>query len=73
MADIQYPTWRYHATESPKVVHDEAEDEALGDEWTDSPAAFVSDDKQADIAADPELAADAPVEKPKRGRRKKEA
>lgn len=31
-----YPSWRYHATEDPRIITSEAE-EAEG--WTDSPAA----------------------------------
>lgn len=36
----EYPRWRYHATEKPKLVNDPVEDEALGDGWADTPAAF---------------------------------
>jgi hypothetical protein len=34
-----YPSWRYHRTETPRVVHSAIEDELLGSEWADSPAA----------------------------------
>lgn len=37
-----YPSFRYHATEGPRIVNDEAEDTALGKGWADSPAAFES-------------------------------
>lgn len=33
-----YPSYRYHATEDPRIVNDEAEDKALGKGWADSPA-----------------------------------
>lgn len=61
-----YPSWRYHASEPPRIVNSEAEDNALGVEWADSPAAFdVSEADKAD-------AADLPVEdapKPKKGKK----
>jgi len=37
---MHFPSWRYHATEKPIVVNDPIEDEALGLEWADTPAAF---------------------------------
>lgn len=37
-----YPTWRYHRHESPCIVHNEAEDKALGEGWADSPVGFES-------------------------------
>ena len=33
-----YPCWRYHATEEPRRVVDEAGEAALGPGWYDSPA-----------------------------------
>jgi hypothetical protein len=33
----RYPGKRYHATEPPVYVQDEAADRALGPGWTDSP------------------------------------
>lgn len=35
-----YPTWRYHSTENPRVVKSEVEENNLGDGWADTPAAF---------------------------------
>lgn len=35
-----YPSWRYHKTESAKIVNSEAEEMNLGKGWADSPAAF---------------------------------
>lgn len=40
MAGI-YPSWRYHATQAPCVVHTPSADAALGDGWFDSPASVV--------------------------------
>jgi hypothetical protein len=37
---VQFPTWRYHATEPAVIVNDPGELEALGEGWEDSPAAF---------------------------------
>jgi hypothetical protein len=34
----QFPKWKYHATEPARVVHDEAAETALGDDWAESPA-----------------------------------
>lgn len=34
-----YPSWRYHKTLEPKIVHSEEHDEELGSGWADSPAA----------------------------------
>jgi hypothetical protein len=47
-----YPSYRYHATEAPVVVNDEAEDKALGKGWADSPAAFEQAADEADEAED---------------------
>lgn len=43
---IYYPTWRYHATKDPCVVYTPEEDDALGEEWADSPAAAMTLSKQ---------------------------
>ena len=40
MEKIEYPKWKYHATEQPVVVESAEQEEALGKEWADSPAAF---------------------------------
>ena len=42
-----YPTWRYHRDKPACIVRSEAEESALGDGWTDTPAAF------GDPAAEP--------------------
>ena len=39
---IQYPTWRYHASLNPRIVKTQEEDESLGKGWFDSPAAAVA-------------------------------
>lgn len=36
-----FPTWRYHRTEKPRVVHTPEELAALGDDWRHSPADFA--------------------------------
>ncbi|MGE3681955.1 MAG: hypothetical protein AB7G93_09530 [Bdellovibrionales bacterium] len=38
-----FPTWRYHKTEPPKLVHSAEELDLLGPEWADTPAAFVEE------------------------------
>lgn len=38
MTEIGYPTWRYHATEAPRLIH--SAEEEPGDDWADTPAAF---------------------------------
>ena len=44
-----YPSWRYHRTEAAKIVHSEEEDQALGEGWADTPAAFEA--AQADTGS----------------------
>jgi hypothetical protein len=39
-----YPAWRYHDTKPPVTVQNEEESDRLGDEWTDTPAAFSEKD-----------------------------
>lgn len=34
---VQYPKYKYHATEPAKVVESADEDSALGDGWVDAP------------------------------------
>lgn len=36
-----YPSFRYHKNLEPKVVCSQAEDQALGNDWADSPAVFL--------------------------------
>ncbi len=40
---MPYPSWRYHRTLAPRVVRSPLEDDALGAEWADTPAAFAAD------------------------------
>lgn len=51
MADIQYPTFRYHATEEPRIVNSADEDKALGKGWHDAPVR--ADEDSADESAEP--------------------
>ena len=37
MAKILFPSWRYHATESACIVQNEAESDALGPGWSNTP------------------------------------
>jgi hypothetical protein len=37
---VEFPTWRYHATQRPVIVNDPAELAELGEGWADNPAAF---------------------------------
>src|ERR1017187_6831673 len=37
----QYPTWRYHWTKDPLVVHNAGEESALGGGWGDTPGSFA--------------------------------
>ena len=39
--DPNFPTWRYHATEAPKLVKDADALKALGPGWKDPSAAFI--------------------------------
>jgi hypothetical protein len=43
-----YPAWRYHPTKPAVIVQNEAESDALGDEWADTPAAFAPKDDRTD-------------------------
>jgi hypothetical protein len=37
---MSYPKWKYHKTETAKIVNSEEEESALGKGWGDSPADF---------------------------------
>jgi hypothetical protein len=39
--EIQFPCWRYNATEPAVIVNDPEELAALGEGWADTPAAFA--------------------------------
>lgn len=47
---IKFPSWRFHRTEPARIVNDPIEEEALGDGWADTPAAFADDDEPAEPA-----------------------
>jgi hypothetical protein len=36
----KYPSWRYHLTAPPTLVHNPEEDADLGEGWADTPRAF---------------------------------
>lgn len=52
-----YPSFRYHKTETPKVVHSEDEHQELGPQWKESPAHFESESSDED-AGEQEMSAD---------------
>jgi hypothetical protein len=39
---MNYPKWMYHATLPACVVQDPIEQEELGDDWAETPAAFIA-------------------------------
>lgn len=57
-----YPVWRYHATKAACIVTTEAEDEALGAGWVDSPAKVTAPDAEPP----PPPVADRPVKSKKK-------
>ena len=58
-----YPSWRYHQTEAPVLCRSKAQDDELGDEWSDAP--FPSGDV-LESAQTPEAESDAPKKKGKK-------
>jgi hypothetical protein len=36
----QFPSYRYHRSLAPVIVHNPDQDDALGSDWADTPAAF---------------------------------
>jgi hypothetical protein len=52
-----FPSWRYHRTLEACIVADPLEDEALGDGWADTPAAFTEPEPEPQEAADECLSA----------------
>lgn len=64
-----YPTFRFHATEAPqgKRFTDEAELDALGPEWVDTPAKFAPTGAEKPAIADTKHAS-----AEKKGRKAKE-
>lgn len=59
MTEIGYPTWRYHATDAPRLIH--SAEEEPGDDWADTPAAF-------EVAEDAPPAEPPKVKKPKKSK-----
>lgn len=66
----EFPKWMYHRTEAAVIVDDPDQQEALGPDWAEHPAAFdvpvVVEDNDGDENAPAAPAADA--SKPKRGK-----
>ena len=44
---MSYPSWRYHKSGQSKIVKSKEEDQALGSDWADTPAAFDEPKKPA--------------------------
>jgi hypothetical protein len=40
----EYPKYKYHAVEIPRIVNNREEDDALGDEWEDQPIMATEED-----------------------------
>lgn len=38
---VPFPSWRYHKSQPARIVQTQADSDALGPEWADSPAAFA--------------------------------
>lgn len=70
MKQAVFPTWMYHRTEPARIVQDPAEKEALGEDWADTPAAFLPDEP-AEQEALPDPAGPEADEKPVRRSRPK--
>lgn len=51
---MSYPKWLYHREESPQVVNDPDEHEALGAGWEESPADFEEAEPSGEPAVDAE-------------------
>lgn len=48
----RYPGFRYHRTEAPKIVNSLEEDQALGEGWEHSPAAFDAPPSESESPVD---------------------
>jgi hypothetical protein len=47
-----YPKWKYHPSESARVVPDAAAEHALGDAWSDTPDAAAATSADTSAATD---------------------
>ena len=41
MEFVQYPKWKYHLSLTAVIIQNAEEEQALGEEWLDSPADFA--------------------------------
>ena len=57
---MQFPVWRYSATEPARLIASAEEHDALGDGWADSPAAHGIETAPG-ATPDPDIAAHAAV------------
>lgn len=79
MSKKHYPSWRYHKSEPAKIIHSEAEHEALGDEWKQSPADHEMKEEVEQVEApvveeiqeadQSQVSDEFPAEKKKKGRK----
>jgi len=53
---VHYPSYRYHPSEPPRLVHNAAQDDALGKEWRDTPYPAPDVPTQSVASADLETA-----------------
>lgn len=60
---MSFPKWKYHETEPAVIVNTPEEEEALGEGWAETPAAFEAKSEPESEAAE---------KKPKRGKAAKE-
>jgi len=65
MAEVIYPTWRFHATKQACIVLNPEQDAALGDGWHDSPAKCSEPEPEpAEPEGVPDFFPDLPKEQP---------
>lgn len=65
----KYPSWRFHESEAPKLVHSDEEHDELGDEWSDVP---VEKSCEPEACEEPQFEESAPVVKKGRKPKKQE-
>jgi hypothetical protein len=52
-----FPAWRYHRTEAARIVPDQTASDGLGQEWAETPAAFLDSAELEMPAAFPDYSA----------------
>lgn len=72
-----FPKWKYHKTKEPFLIHNEAEEAALGDAWAEAP--FSKEESAPEVPVKTreqilaEMADSAPVEQSVDSKSKKKA